>query len=270
MMFPRNFFDFVLTCVCSFKHVFFFLSFAVCTNMVVNMNNGACNAQVYHNVSVTASDNCEVASLTQTAGTTNGGLFSRGVNSVTYRATDAAGNSATCTFTVTVVDNQLPVLSKLDGQYFLALPPLCSSLSLPHFKVLFSFFFSFFSFLPPVCLSIYFHRHTACPNNVSITTQSSSCVAPYNYANPTLTDNCPNALSFRSSDVQSKQFPPGEWIETWLSLDSSYNSAQCSFAITVTDTTAPTISKFRLSVCLKCLVRLLCVQVQGVCLLTDV
>jgi hypothetical protein len=87
---------------------------AVCSNMEVNTMAGQCTAQVFHNLSVTATDNCGVVSLTQTAGTSNGGTFVRGTSSVTYRAVDAAGNSASCTFTVRVIDNQAPVLSECD------------------------------------------------------------------------------------------------------------------------------------------------------------
>jgi hypothetical protein len=83
-----------------------------------------------------------------------------------------------------------------------------------------------------------------CPANATLTTQSTSCVAPYDYANPTVTDNCANPLSFRSSNVQNKQFPPGVWTEAWLAFDvPTYNQAECSFTVTVTDATPPTIGQ---------------------------
>jgi hypothetical protein len=50
----------------------------------------------------TATDNCSTATVTQTAGPANGSCITPGTYTVTYKATDVKGNSATCSFTVTV------------------------------------------------------------------------------------------------------------------------------------------------------------------------
>jgi hypothetical protein len=51
----------------------------------------------------TATDNCPgTVTVTQTAGLTSGSCFPVGTSTVTYKATDAKGNMATCSFTVTV------------------------------------------------------------------------------------------------------------------------------------------------------------------------
>jgi Lectin C-type domain/HYR domain/Secretion system C-terminal sorting domain len=50
----------------------------------------------------TATDNCGAATVTQTAGPSNGSCIAPGTYTVTYKATDAKGNASTCTFTVTV------------------------------------------------------------------------------------------------------------------------------------------------------------------------
>ena len=50
----------------------------------------------------TASDNCSNASIVQIAGPANGSVFAEGITTVTYSASDGHGNSATCSFTVTV------------------------------------------------------------------------------------------------------------------------------------------------------------------------
>jgi hypothetical protein len=48
-----------------------------------------------------ASDNCSVASVTQTAGPASGSTFANGSKTlITYLATDASGNQATCSFNV--------------------------------------------------------------------------------------------------------------------------------------------------------------------------
>ena len=53
----------------------------------------------------TATDNCSIPTVIQTAGGSNGSCFSVGTTIVTYTATDAKGNKATCSFTVTVINN---------------------------------------------------------------------------------------------------------------------------------------------------------------------
>ena len=52
----------------------------------------------------TATDNCSVASIVRIAGLASGSTFPIGVNTVTYRVTDGSGNTATCSFTITVID----------------------------------------------------------------------------------------------------------------------------------------------------------------------
>lgn len=50
-------------------------------------------------------------SITQIAGIPSGGVFPVGVTTNTFRVTDVGGNTATCSFTVTVVDNQAPAVT---------------------------------------------------------------------------------------------------------------------------------------------------------------
>ncbi|MFV5701290.1 HYR domain-containing protein [Flavobacterium sp. XS2P12] len=58
------------------------------------------------------SDNCiGPITVTQIAGLPSGSCFPVGITTNTIQATDAAGNSSTCSFTVTVNDNQQPVIT---------------------------------------------------------------------------------------------------------------------------------------------------------------
>jgi hypothetical protein len=50
--------------------------------------------------------------LTRTAGPASGSTFPLGTTTVTYQATDGGGNSAQCSFTVTVVDDVKPTFTK--------------------------------------------------------------------------------------------------------------------------------------------------------------
>jgi len=78
-------------------------------NMTVTTPVGSCTATV--NYTVTSSDNCPGVTQALQSGLASGSAFPLGVNSVTWKATDASGNVSTCTFTVTVIDGQLPVIS---------------------------------------------------------------------------------------------------------------------------------------------------------------
>ncbi len=58
---------------------------------------------------VTATDVCATPGITQTP--TAGTLLQLGVHTVTFRATDAAGNFSTCATTITVTDSTPPIIS---------------------------------------------------------------------------------------------------------------------------------------------------------------
>jgi hypothetical protein len=73
----------------------------------VNAAQGQCGANVTYNA--TATDNC--SSVTVTYNRASGSLFNVGTTPVTATATDACGNTRTCSFNVVVNDNQNPVIS---------------------------------------------------------------------------------------------------------------------------------------------------------------
>jgi subtilisin-like proprotein convertase family protein len=79
-------------------------------NITVTSPAGSCTAVV--NYTGTANDNCPGATVQLVSGPASGSAFPVGVTTVTLRAVDAAGNvSTTCSFTVTVLDGQLPVIT---------------------------------------------------------------------------------------------------------------------------------------------------------------
>jgi hypothetical protein len=74
-------------------------------NITVNNDPGQCSAVV--NYTAPASDNCGIASVVGTP--PSGTAFPVGTTPVVVVATDIYGNTAACTFTVTVIDNEAPV-----------------------------------------------------------------------------------------------------------------------------------------------------------------
>jgi hypothetical protein len=78
-------------------------------NITVNATSGTCSAVVTYTTPA-ANDNCSGVSVSRTAGLASGDSFPLGVTIVTHTATDASGNTASCSFTITVVDNQKPAI----------------------------------------------------------------------------------------------------------------------------------------------------------------
>ncbi len=92
-------------------------------NIVRNTDAGSCTA-TFAPANPTTADNCTVTLLTWTmSGATTGSspatginnlgsrTFNMGVTTVAYTVKDAAGNTSNCSFTVTINDGQLPVVS---------------------------------------------------------------------------------------------------------------------------------------------------------------
>ena len=79
-------------------------------NITMNNDPGECGAIV--SFSVTATDNCS-ANVSIDVQPASGSFFPVGVTTVTATATDDAGNTSTCSFTVTVNDVEPPVIRDL-------------------------------------------------------------------------------------------------------------------------------------------------------------
>lgn len=79
-------------------------------NITTTTPVGSCVATV--NYTISATDNCPGVTTQLVSGPASGSAFPLGATTVTWKAVDAAGNSsANCSFTVTVLDGQLPVIS---------------------------------------------------------------------------------------------------------------------------------------------------------------
>jgi len=72
-------------------------------------DTGICGALVNYPDPLPTDDNCGVASITQTAGLPSGSIFPVGMTVNTFVVTDLSGNTATCSFTVTITDDEPPV-----------------------------------------------------------------------------------------------------------------------------------------------------------------
>ena len=91
------------------------------TDQTRNANNGVCTYTVVGTeFNPTAfADNCTGATISNdynSSSTLAGAIFPKGTTTVTWTVTDASGNTATCSFDVTVNDNQNPTITCVTDQ----------------------------------------------------------------------------------------------------------------------------------------------------------
>ncbi|HZV67894.1 MAG TPA: T9SS type A sorting domain-containing protein [Saprospiraceae bacterium] len=79
-------------------------------NVTVNNTTGLCTGVITYG-STSATDNCNAPGIVLVSGPASGSTNPVGVYTIIFRATDAAGNSSTCSFTATVKDNQPPTIT---------------------------------------------------------------------------------------------------------------------------------------------------------------
>ncbi len=153
-------------------------------NVQAQMNTG-CTATGVNLGTATYSDNCSGVTVSNNAPA----AFPKGTTSVMWTATDASGNTATCTQVVTVTDNILPAIS--------------------------------------------------CPPNVQAHTNTNCNATGVNLGTATASDNCTGVLVTNNAP---SAFPKGITTVTWTATDASGNTATCTQIVTVTDDILPTIT----------------------------
>ncbi len=94
----------------------------------VSSDPGQCGATIHYATPVT-SDNCGSAGLDHISGGLSGSFFPTGTTTVQWMATDAANNTKTCTFDITVSDTQPPSISCPAQQTRNADPGVCTALT---------------------------------------------------------------------------------------------------------------------------------------------
>ena len=242
-------------------------------NIVVNNDAGQCGANVAFSVSST--DNCP--GVTESCDANSGDFFPVGTTTVNCTAMDAAGNTGTCSFTVTVNDNEMPTISNCPGPIVMTADSgACSAMV---------------SFMAPMAMdncpgeSImrtqgpppgsnfpvgtttveYMAMDTngntslctftvevtddedpvlsACPMSDTVPVDPGQCTAVYNFTAPTAVDNCPGVSVVQTAGPASgSAFPTGPTDVTFTATDASGNTDTCTFTITVEDDEAPVFS----------------------------
>jgi len=235
-------------------------------NIVQNAGTGQCSAVVTFSPTAggfpTPTVMCSPAS---------GSTFARGVTTVTCTASNGVLPDATCNFTVTVNDTQMPSLScpnnistsaatgQCSAVVTYATPTasdncpgatvLCSPASGGNFPV---------GVTTVTCTATDASSNTSscsftvtvndtqlpsvnCPMSIIANTDSGQCTAVVTYTTPTASDNCPGATVV-CSPASGSSFPKGVTTVTCTATDASNNTSSCSFSVTVNDNQLPTLN----------------------------
>ena len=259
-------------------------TFSFCPgNITVNTGTGAtsCGALVLYNTP-TATDNCNLGLTVQIGNNahSSGSTFPVGPTLVTWTATDGYGNTATCTFTVTVVDNTKPVISCPGNITQNSDEGLCSAaititpatatdncpgtitiggvrsdaqlLSAPYpvGNTTITWTATDVNGNTSTCtqtVTVVDNQAPTidCPDDVIVNTGAGStlCTAIANFA-ATATDNCstPSNINITYSKDPGTAFPVGNTVVTVTATDQAGKSSTCSFNVTVVDNTPPVVT----------------------------
>jgi hypothetical protein len=228
----------------------------------------------------TATDNCGTANVVFFSGFESGSVFPVGTTSVIYSAFDAAGNSVSCSFTVTIIaegDTEAPVINDCPSNITLSndsgscvalvnwTPPSGSDNS--GSVTLASNFEPGSSF--PIGTTVVTYTATdpsgnsatcsfevnvvdteapviTCPADITTTVAFGETGAVVTFDLPTATDNCGvPVLQLIDGLASGSLFPIGTTTVSYQAADAAGNTQNCSFTVTVTaeeDTEAPVIN----------------------------
>lgn len=244
-------------------------------NLTVPAAPGLCSATVSW-TAPTATDNCPGVSVAQTGGPPSGSTFPVGTQTITYTATDACGNTANVSFTVTVQDTQIPLISGCPGNISKNTDPgLCTAVATwtpptasdncPGVTIAQTAGLPPGSAFPKGVTTVTYTATDAsgnfttctftvtvtdaelpvilgCPSNITTNTDPNKCTAVVTWTPPTATDNCPGVVITRTAGpAPGSTFNKGATTVTYTATDTSGNTAVCTFTVTVVDAQPPQI-----------------------------
>lgn len=202
-------------------------------------------------------------------------IYPSGVTIVTFTVVDNAGNSASCTMSVTVQDALPPQIFGCPVDISVDLgpqncfapvtwtapsafdpcnpnsPPQLSSSTLPGAEfpigdsvVIYKATDIFGD--TAICVFTVLVRDTInpvviCPGDITQIVEDTTCTASITWDTPLASDNCDLTLSLDSDVQPDTTLPTGETVVTYTATDDYGNQASCSFIITVLDLNPPVL-----------------------------
>ena len=235
------------------------------TNVSVNTEAGECTASGVNLGTPTYSDDCGILSLTVDSLT----IYPVGINTVNWTVSDSSGNRASCMQSVTITDNEVPMISCQDtvlgitdfgsctsSTVNLSSPLISDNCAIDTFYNDGSFPFAYGDTTviwtvedeagnTSSCQSFIIITDTefpiiTCPNDTIFYTDPDSCNATISdFGMATAVDNCGiNSIGNNAPSI----FNLGVRTVTWNARDFQLNRTTCTQRITVLDTIAPTIT----------------------------
>jgi gliding motility-associated-like protein len=250
--------------------------FSFCPSSITAINNtGSCDTTIVYALP-TATDDCGTVTILQTdlTGYTTGDNFPVGTTNQEYTATDEAGNTAICTFTVDVIDNEAPTFTLCPNNIsqgntigtcgasvsfsspivtdnclvtFSQISGLASGATFP-IDTTINTFVAMDNFGTDTCSFIVVVEDVeapsiTCPSDIIQPNDAGQCSAIVNYTVPTGTDNCfVDSTWISLGDSSGASFPVGPPITVeYFVQDIAGLQSSCAFTITVVDTANPTV-----------------------------
>ena len=228
-------------------------------------NPGASTVKVEF-AEVLAKDNCSSAKVELTAGFASGNAFEIGETVVSYAAKDDAGNTATCSFKVSVKKTEgLAIECPADltvstdpgaceAELTYSAPKILNNLSdvelskaegkasgakFPVGSHTIRYTANHTSGASDECSFTIFVKDEEkptieCPANLTAQTDAGALTAKVEYAAPTASDNCSGAaVKMVSGAASGDDFLSGETKIVYEATDASGNTAECSFTVSV-------------------------------------
>ena len=237
------------------------------SDIIQNVDAGICGAAVTFETPV-GMDNSGDVTVEQTAGLASGEIFPVGTTTVSFTATDAAGNSVTCSFTVTVADDEAPVIEDMENITLNTEDGICGAVA--NFNtpgatdnceiesVLITEGLEPGSVFPVGTTTVTYtatdnNGNTStssftvtvndneapsieCPESITVNVDNGVTGVVVNYDAVTTTDNCEGTTVELTSGIASgEEFPVGETVVTYTVTDASGNSTTCSFTVNVNE-----------------------------------
>lgn len=244
-------------------------------DITVGVDAGECGAVVNYTPPV-GTDDCGVESTVLTSGLGTGAFFPVGVHIEEYTVTDMSGNQATCSFTITVVDDEAPVV-ECPGDIVVGTDPdqcdavvefddpvvtdncddalpatmiagLPSGSTFPLGTTVVEYEVSDLAGNTTTCsFQVVVEDQTApemtCPADIEISAAAGECDSEVSFPTPTATDNCGNVVVVQTAGPASgSTFPAGVTTVEFTATDDAGNETTCSFTVTVTENDPPTIA----------------------------
>ena len=239
-------------------------------NITASAEAGLCGATIDWTVP-TATDNCEVTFFG--ANQVPGDFYAVGITTVTYTAMDAEGNMAASSFTITISDDEDPVISDVPGDLSAnndtdncsavvtwteptaddncgiatltsdhdsgdAFPVGTTTVTYTATDVNGRSVTASFDVTVSDTQS---PSITGTPADITQTADPETCTTNVTWTPPTTADNCSTTLT--SSHNPGDSFSVGSTAVTYTSTDAASNVTTSSFTVTVTDDEAPLIAQ---------------------------